>query len=199
MSIHFAKLYVALCAAALAYAVAVAASRRRTLALVQPRYWRWLLVPWKLASFAVAAAGLTWMAPYTHDPNWDRPISIVMSLLTFATAPFAVAALWRRRDVLVAACAWLLSASWSFDWYWLARRGWYPDGWASNLVASSALYLTAGMLWNLDFRPGRGVRFAFRDDDWPAARASSFREVAAPALVLMGATGGTLVWTYLIS
>jgi hypothetical protein len=200
MNLDAARMYVALCAVALVAAIVVAAIRRRTLVLLQSRYWRWLLVPWKLATFAVAATGLTLMAPYTHDPNWDHTIAIAMSLLTFATAPFAVGALWRRRDVMVATCVWLLSASWSFDWYWYARRGFYPDGWASNLLASSVLYLAAGVLWNLEFSFLRGVGFGFRDPHWPAERpASSFGRVAAPALALMAATGGTIAWAFLRS
>ena len=170
MSTPLARIYVAASVIAVVCATIVV-RRSPSVALAQPRYWRWLLRPWKLATFAIAAAAITLIAPFTNDPNWDYPVSLIMSLLTFTTAPFAVGALWRRRDrasIFVAACAWLLSASWSFDWYWFARRGFYPDSWAMNLIASSCLYLAAGALWNLEWRKGRGTTFAFRDDDWPA-------------------------------
>jgi hypothetical protein len=131
------------------------------------------------------------------DPHWDAPVAMVMALLTFATAPWAVGALWRRRSVVecaAAVAAWLASAGWSFDLYWWARRGFYPDVWRENLLASSVLYLSAGLFWNLDWTEARGLHFAFLDEDWPPARpAPPFRRLALPVLLAMAAVTAVLL------
>jgi hypothetical protein len=203
MSTITAKYYLSVCLLLLAAACTVAWRHRGNIALFRLSYWRWLLTPWKLMTFFGAAAFLTTIAPYTQDRDWNYSVAILMSTLTFATAPWTVGVLWRRRPigvVYVAVCVGLLSASWSFDWYWWVRRGFYPDCWLRSLCASSTLYLAAGLLWNLDWRPARGVTFAFRAADWPSdKRSAPFARVAAPAILLIAATGSILCWTYLLN
>ena len=64
-------------------------------------YRRYVLQPWKIVTFLLAATGLTVMAPYTGDPTWDYIDAPMMAILTFATAPWALGeiylALRRRR------------------------------------------------------------------------------------------------------
>ncbi len=153
---------------------------RRSFAISRPGYWRSLGEPWKLVTFAVAAAGLTLVAPYTGDPTWDYVDALFMSVLAFTTAPWATGALFlafRRRIALqqafVALCVWIFSASWSYDLYLVLRDGRYPDTWFANIPASSVLYVSAGLLWNLEWIPGRGAIFAFMRDDWPSPAADS--------------------------
>src|SRR5438046_1526695 len=115
MTRTLANQYLVLCAFAVGIAAAVMMRRRS--ALLQPAYWRWLLTPWKVATAAISTAALAGAAPYMRDPNWTPGIAIAMSLLTFATAPWVVGELWRRRDkstVFAAACVWLFSSSWMF-------------------------------------------------------------------------------------
>ncbi|MDB4969345.1 MAG: hypothetical protein JWN44_5034 [Myxococcales bacterium] len=192
-----AHTYVALFSAAIAVAVVLAATDRRRIAILQRQYWQWLLVPWKLATVAISALVLVIAGPYSGDCDWDATVSILMSVLTFATAPWAVGELWRRRGakaMYVALCAWLLSASWSFDLYWFARRGFYPDSWWGNLVASSMLYVAAGVLWNLDWTPEKGWHLGFLRREWLRWRtAAPFKRMAAPALAIMTIVGITLL------
>lgn len=173
--------------------------------LMSAQYRRYLLQPWKIVTFVLAATGLTLMAPYTGDPTWDYIDAPMMALLTFLTAPWAVGemylALRRRRlskQTFVAACAWLLSASWCYDLYLVFRDGLYPPTWFANLAASSILYLLAGMLWSLEWRAERGALFGFMAHDWPnAAHASSFRRLAwfaLPIMVLAGALLAPFLW-----
>ena len=68
--------------------------------------------------------------------------------------------------LLVAACLWMLSASWCYDGYLLFRDGMYPITWWSNIAASSILYIIVGLIWNLDVRPARGATFAFLEPQW---------------------------------
>jgi hypothetical protein len=57
---------------------------------------------------------------------------------------------------MVALCLWLFSASWSYDLYLLLRDGSYPVTWLANLFASSLLYLSAGLFWNLHWTARTG-------------------------------------------
>lgn len=187
------RINLAVCALSAIVAVAIAMRERRRLALLSRSYWRFLGARWKLVTFAIAASGMALVAPLTGDPTWDWVDALAMALLTFATAPFAVGAIYRAirgktplAHLAVAAFVWMLSASWSYDFYILARDGFYPRSWSSNIVASSVLYASAGLFWNLEHREGRGVVFGFMQDDWPAPpRAGSFRKVALYAVVAM--------------
>ena len=144
------------------------------------RYWRFLCVPWKLVTCVIATTGITAVAPYTGDPTWDSVDAVGMSLLTFLSAPWVIGTLYgalrrqaRRTHIFVALCMWLFSASWSYDGYLVLRDGAYPSTWLANLGASSVLYVAAGLLWNLDWREGRGVIFSFMDSNWPAVAPSA--------------------------
>ncbi|MDP2795420.1 MAG: hypothetical protein Q8O25_15295 [Sulfurisoma sp.] len=165
-------------------AAAMLAMRPRHFSLLTAGYRRFLAQPWKLGTFAVAATGMTVIAPWTGDPTWDYFDAFLMSALTFATAPWATGIFYRTAKgretaaaIYVALCLMLFSASWCYDLYLLLRDGVYPLTWWANLKASSILYLLAGMLWNLEWRPGHGVSFAFMEPDWPhgASAALSWR------------------------
>ncbi len=194
--------YLAAWAVACAAALALVARDPAAFSLTRPAYRRFLLVPWKLASFVVAAAGLALVAPYTGDPTWDRTDATFQSVLTYLGAPWAVGTLYlalrgraTAKAAYVAACAWLFGASWSYDLYILLRDGAYPPTWAANIAASSVLYLSAGLLWNLDWRPGRGVTFSFLEADWPAAApAASFARVAGYAAPFMAIAALSVAW-----
>lgn len=187
------KAYVAVWAALCAAAVFAFAREPRAFAIASRDYWRLLGARWKLSTFAVAAIGMTVIAPYTGDPTWDYADAAFMSVLTFTTAPWTVGTLFkvaRKRRPLrhgfVAACVWLFSASWSYDLYILLRDGRYPPTWSSNIAASSVLYACAGLLWSLEWQPGRGMLLAFMRDDWPAPLPEvRFARVLGLALPLM--------------
>lgn len=160
-------------------AVVLMVRLRRELDLFRREYWTGLLQRWKWISFAVAAAGMVVIAPHTGDPTWDYFDAAFMSVLAYATAPWAVASIYlvvrgRRPPVhaYVAACVWMFSASWSYDLYLVLRDGAYPLTWFPNIFASSALYLCAGFMWSLEYVEGRGVIFGFMDQRWPAVPVS---------------------------
>lgn len=179
-------------------AIGVLIGARSRLSLCSVAYWRFLGAPWKIATFAVAAAGITAIAPYTSDPTWDYIDAALMSLLAFSTAPWVVATLYgamRRRataeQVFVAICVWLFSASWCYDLYLLIRDGYYPPTWWANLIASSVLYGAAGLFWSLEWTESRGCFFAFTETSWPStgSAAAPFGRVMWPALCLMLVVG----------
>lgn len=190
---HWAQAYVAAWATTCLAAAAVALRHRRKLELFQKRYWKFLAQPWKLVTFGISGAAVTFLGPYTTDPTWDWVDGSLMSILAFATAPWAVATIYRfaaRKigfDVLfVAACTWLFSASWCYDLYLLMRDGFYPETWWSNLIASSVLYACAGLFWSLEWKRGKGTVLAFRERDWPQAKSrTEFRRILWIGLPLM--------------
>ena len=163
-------------------------------------YFDFLFVRWKVATFIIAAIGISVIAPYTGDPTWDYFDALLMSLLTYLSAPWAVGTLYlvaRRKLGLkhfaVAVCVWMLSASWCYDLYLVIRDGQYPITWDANIFASSVLYLSAGLFWNLEWKEVRGMTFSFMEEDWPSkARTSSFNKVFWYALPFMILAGGSI-------
>lgn len=165
-------------------------------------YAHFLAQPWKAVTFLVAAAGIALAAPYTGDPTWDWFDALFMSVLTFATAPWVVGVFYlaTRRGApashaFVAACAWMFSASWSYDLYLLLREGYYPVTWSANIAASSVLYACAGLLWNLEYDSARGVILGFRRENWPtAATHGSFGRVVWAAAPFMAIAAAAILW-----
>lgn len=181
------KIYIAGWSAACLVALVALLRHPQDFTVTRRRYWQFLAEPWKLATFVAGTALITLVAPYTSDPTWDRTDGFFMSLLCFATAPWVVAVLYfaaqrraRPSEIYVALCAWLFSASWSYDIYLVWRDGMYPITWSANILASSLIYLCAGLFWNLEWQPDRGVIFSFMRDGWPSRPA-----VSAPARFLV--------------
>jgi len=169
--------YLAAWALACLAAAVIVGLRPAAFSFIGAGYRRFLFVPWKLTTFAIAAIGLILIAPYTGDETWDYVDATFMSVLTFLTAPWVAGTLYQAvrpaesrptwRQVYVALCLWMFSASWSYDLYLLLRDGKYTDMWLVNIPASSVLYLCAGLMWNADWRLNRGVIFSFMERDWP--------------------------------
>lgn len=141
--------------------------------LTSTPYLKFLLRPWKIVTFIVATLGIILIAPYTGDPTWDYIDAALMSILTFVTAPWSIGTLYRgikfkvvNKSEILAVCLWMFAASWSYDLYLLLRDGYYPYTWFSNIIASSILYVCAGLFWNLDWRMNRGVTFSFLEKNW---------------------------------
>lgn len=178
-------------------AVAVGWRRRRDLTLLSAGYRRFLCQPWRLGTGIVAIVGLTVVAPHTGDPYWDYTVALLMGVCTWLSAPWVVglALRWHRHprslaEAYVAACAWLFSASWSYDGWNLIRLGHYPLTWIANIGASTGLYVLAGLMWSLDWSPERGVHLATARDDWPDASPHAvflrLLPYAAPIMLVVG-------------
>jgi len=170
----FFYIYITTWALACVVALAIYLQDRRSFCFMSGEYWRFLLEPWKLVTFGIAWFGLTLIAPYTGDSTWDYVDASFMSVLTFTTAPWVIGVLYKSvrgelplKQAYVAACAWMFSVSWSYDLYLVLRDGDYPVTWLINIPASSVLYVSAGLLWNLEWQPNRGVIFAFMREEWP--------------------------------
>jgi hypothetical protein len=170
----FFKIYTLLWITAFAFSVFSVIRDKSLYAFLHKSYWQFLFKPWKVITFIIGAFGLTVIAPYTGDYTWDYYDTALMSVLTFLTAPWAVGILYKFRkgeacfrQVFVAFCAWMLSASWSYDIYMYFREGRYPATWLANIGLSSFLYAYAGFMWNLDWKKEKGIFFSFKEGDWP--------------------------------
>ena len=159
-------------------------------------YWRFLAEPWRLATFALATATITLAAPYSGDPTWDLPDSLLISATTYALTPWAIAALGRRALGLgtrttgaargIVAIGALLLPCWTYDVYIYARDGYYPASWAPNVVLSGAICVLAGLFWNLG-KPGGGSArsvLTFTAPEWPPRDPTPLGPVLAPAALL---------------
>ena len=162
-------------------------------------YRRFLFVPWKLATFAIATVVFMLVAPYTGDYTWDWFDALFMSVFCFFGAPWVVGVLWLSvrgksswREVAIACILWMFSASWSYDLYILLRDGQYPNTWFANIFASSVLYISGGLMWNLDWREGRGMTFSFLEAGWPtvppSGRVMRIFWAALPFMLLVAAS-----------
>ena len=192
----FLKVYMTIWLGTCLIALVLFLRDRSAFAISHRDYWRFLFKYWKVVTFLIAATGPTVIAPYTGDPTWDYFDALFMSVLTFITAPWVVGVIYKAirgdtgiKQAFVALCLWMFAASWSYDLYLLIRDGYYPFTWLPNIPASSVLYISAGLLWNLDWRENRGVIFAFMEPNWPIpntqASLSKVFWLALPLMILV--------------
>ena len=201
MPLSFA-IYTACWLVACLAATVIAVINRAQCELLHRAYWRFLSRPWRITTFVVAATSLIVVAPHTGDITWDYVDATFMSVLTFATAPWATGTVYRAirarspiSNLFVALCVWMFSASWSYDLYIYLRDGNYPGTWLPNIFASSVLYLSAGLFWNLDYRQGRDVTFAFMESEWfVGGEAAAFWKLSWYAAPFMALVAGTILY-----
>jgi len=109
-----------------------------------------LLRPWKLVSFAAGLAVLIAGAFYFKSYEWDVGVSLIMGLLTYLTAPWALRILRSSRWRMLPA---------AIFFYWFTVDGSYvaynallghpvsTDLRCANFFASTLLYFLCGWLW----------------------------------------------------
>ncbi len=111
---------------------------------------RELLRPWKLVTLAVGIALLVLGSFHYRAPDWDVPISFIMAILAYLTAPWSLRVIVERRWRMFPG---MLLATWfTVDGcYWLYWR--LKDPLAlemmrdANFFASLALYGMCGIIW----------------------------------------------------
>lgn len=106
--------------------------------------------PWKLFSLACGIALLIAGAFYFEAPDWDVPISLIMALLAYLTAPWSMRVIlerqWKKWPAMLFATWFTVDGS-----YWLYWR--FNDPIAlemmreANFPASLSLYGICGVIW----------------------------------------------------
>lgn len=105
--------------------------------------------PWKLFSLFVGMILLVIGARNSGLPDWDMPISFIMAVPTYFTAPCSLRVLLERRwNQLPLALFWTwFSVDGTYSVYWHFVD---PDALTlrpANAAASLALYVTCGLIW----------------------------------------------------
>ena len=108
------------------------------------------LRPWKLTTLALGISLLVVGSFHYGAPDWDIPISFIMAMLAYLTAPWSLRILLERRWRLVPIA--LLATWFTVDgcyWiYWHSKDPAALDAMRSaNLPASLALYGCCGVGW----------------------------------------------------
>ena len=108
------------------------------------------LRPWKLATLAFGIALLIAGSFYYQAPDWDIPISLIMALLAYLTAPWSLHVLVERQWRMWPA---MLFATWfTVDGcYWIYWHFKNPVALEmmreANFPASLSLYAMCGLVW----------------------------------------------------
>lgn len=108
------------------------------------------LRPWKLSTLVIGIAILIAGAKIEQQPDWDIGISILMALLTYMTAPWALRVFIERRWLMMPVA--LLAGWFSVDlvYFWW-NRDLGPEMVdifrQANWLPSLCLYLLCGLFW----------------------------------------------------
>lgn len=114
------------------------------------RYLHEYLRPWKLTTLGIGIALLVAGSYHYDAPDWDVPISFIMALLAYFTAPWSMRVLVERKWNLWPA---MIFATWftvdgGYAIYWHFK---YPVALelmrSANFPASLSLYGMCGILW----------------------------------------------------
>ncbi|MBU4485569.1 MAG: hypothetical protein KKD38_01445 [Candidatus Delongbacteria bacterium] len=172
-------------------ATAIVKKNKNDYEFLHKSYWKFLFEPWKLITFFIATTCITIIAPYSGDPTWDYPDSILISVLTYVISPWTAGIFYQAVSKkkfnikLFTAIIFFLVPCWAYDAYIYFKDGYYPTTWFTNVIISSGIVLTAGLFWNLCWSKEKGTEFAFRLENWPQRSESSVRKMLIPMLILM--------------
>jgi hypothetical protein len=108
------------------------------------------LRPWKLFTLAVGTSLLVVGSFYFQAPDWDIPISLIMALFAYLTAPWSLRAIverrWRQWPFMLFATWFTVDGCYAIYWHFrdpvaLALMR------SANFPASLSLYFTCGLIW----------------------------------------------------
>lgn len=148
---------------------------RKTILLFKGEYGLFLMKKWKIILFLVATFLLSYISTLWYDPTWDIPETIIMSVLTYYTAPYSVGVIYRYfsglykngSELYIAFILILFSSAWFYDIYAMIFLVWtYPLTAFSNLWLSPFFYIFAWMMWSLDYKKELWVIFVYKYKEW---------------------------------
>ncbi len=111
-----------------------------------PEYIR----PWKLVTLFLGMGLLILGSFYTPAPDWDIPVSFIMAISTYLTAPWSMRVIierrWHHWPAMLLVTWFSVDGCYSLYWYFMD-----PSALAlmrdANFPASLALYGMCGILW----------------------------------------------------
>lgn len=106
--------------------------------------------PWKLITLAFGIALLISGSFYYEAPDWDIPISLIMAILAYLTAPWSLRVIierrWRQWPAMLFATWFSVDGCYAIYWY-------FKNPFAlemmrdANFLASLSLYVMCGIIW----------------------------------------------------
>lgn len=106
--------------------------------------------PWKLATLAIGIALLIIGSIHIEASDWDIPISLIMAILAYLTAPLCARAVfeWRWKEFPAVILLTWFSIDGCYFVYWSAVNPIALDGMRlANFYASLPLYWICGFIW----------------------------------------------------
>lgn len=126
-------------------------------------YWRFIFTPTRFLIYLVGSLALILPVPYINYHSWDYPIAIFQPILSYLTAPWAIGIFYKFTkgtfiidEIFVAFCLMLFAGSWSVELYLIFRDGSYMPDWLINIPIGIGCYVLMGILWNIEFKNGKG-------------------------------------------
>ncbi|MBK9616643.1 MAG: hypothetical protein IPO35_14465 [Uliginosibacterium sp.] len=106
--------------------------------------------PWKLVTLAIGIALLIFGAFYYDAPDWDVPISFIMAIFAYLTAPWSLRVIierrWRHWPLMLFLTWFTVDGCYAIYWHFVN-----PLALALmrdvNFLASLCLYGMCGLLW----------------------------------------------------
>jgi len=148
---------------------------RKNIILFRKDYVLYILKFWKLVIFLIALILLCLIANLWLDPSWDIPMTIIMSMLTYYTAPYSIWIIYRYikfknisfKEFYLSLILLFFSSAWIYDAYATIFLLWfYPEMAFSNLLLSPFFYIFAWMIWNLDYSKNDWLIFTYTKENW---------------------------------
>lgn len=106
--------------------------------------------PWKLFSLWCGIALLVCGSYIMPAPDWDVPISLLMAIITYITAPCSMRVLlerrWRLAPIALFFTWFAVDGIYSIYWILVDKQAWEFMRWG-NAPASLSLYLICGLIW----------------------------------------------------
>lgn len=106
--------------------------------------------PWKLSSLAVGLGLLIAGSFYYEAVDWDIPISLIMGLLAYFTAPWSMRVIlerrWKQWPLMLLATWFTVDGSYAIYWHFtnpLALELMRDANWSASL----SLYWICGVIW----------------------------------------------------
>lgn len=150
-------------------------TKRKKILLFTRGYVNFILKKLKIIIFLTAFLLLTIIANLWLDPTWDNIETIIMSLLTYFTAPYSIWTIYRYikwlnknfYEFYISIILLFFSSAWFYDIYVYLFILWeYPLTAFSNLFLSPFFYILAWMIWSLDYSKKDWVILIFSKTEW---------------------------------
>ena len=127
--------------------------------------------PWKLITLAVGIALLIVGSFYYDAPDWDIPISLIMAVFAYLTAPWSLRVIverkWRLWPAMLFVTWFSVDGCYAIYWYFKnpVALEMMRD---ANFLASLLLYGMCGIIWM--YRGSLGQLFAEIQNHFPLLR-----------------------------